>query len=185
MPVRQRRPHRRDNRLELGLPERDHIGVALDDNRTVLFRDCRTREMQSVQNLRLVEQLALRAVDVLGRHLRPREGPVVGLGHESAVSRIHDRHARRKQDGERQDGPDRQSLGDEAAGQCEQGDFGGSIKSQTEHDAHRVHLPASRDEPEERTEEGKDHAAGDQLILEPRGIVLTGPHFAKDAHNPD
>ena len=35
----QRRPHRGDDRLEAGLPQRDHVGVALDDRREVLLCD--------------------------------------------------------------------------------------------------------------------------------------------------
>ena len=42
LPLGERRSHRRDDRLEPRLAQRDHVGVALDDDRAVLLRD-RTR----------------------------------------------------------------------------------------------------------------------------------------------
>ena len=55
----QRRPHRRDDRLEPGLPQRDHVGVPLDDDRPLLLRDRRPRQVEPVEDRRLVEELAL------------------------------------------------------------------------------------------------------------------------------
>ena len=61
----QRGSHRRDDRLEPGLPQRDHVGVPLDDERAILLRDRGAREMQPVEDRGLVEQLALGRVHVL------------------------------------------------------------------------------------------------------------------------
>ena len=65
MMLGQRRSHRRDDRLEPGLPQRDHVGVALDHDRPVLLRDRRPSEVEAVENVALLEQLALGRVDVL------------------------------------------------------------------------------------------------------------------------
>ena len=45
--------------------QRNHVGVALDDDRAVLLRDRRPSEVQPVEDVRLVEELALGRVDVL------------------------------------------------------------------------------------------------------------------------
>ena len=42
--------HRRDDRLEPGLPQRDHVGVPLDDDRPILLRDRRASEVQPVED---------------------------------------------------------------------------------------------------------------------------------------
>ena len=62
---RERRAHRGDDRLEAGLPERDHVGVPLDDDGALLLGDRGAREMEPVEDRRLVEQLALGRVHVL------------------------------------------------------------------------------------------------------------------------
>ena len=59
------RAHRRDDRLDPGLAERDHVRVPLYDDRAVLLRDGRARQMEPVEDVALLEQLALRRVDVL------------------------------------------------------------------------------------------------------------------------
>ena len=47
------------------LPQGDHVRVALDDERPVLLRHRTAREVEPVQDVRLVEELALGRVDVL------------------------------------------------------------------------------------------------------------------------
>ena len=59
------RAHRRDDRLEPRLPQRDHVRVALDHDGAVLLRDRRPREMEAVEHVALLEELALGRVDVL------------------------------------------------------------------------------------------------------------------------
>ena len=63
--LRERRAHRRDDGLDAGLPESDHVGVALDDDRAVLLGDRGPREVEAVEDVPLLEQLALGCVDVL------------------------------------------------------------------------------------------------------------------------
>ena len=71
--LRQRRPHRGDDRLESRLPERDHVGVALHDRSAVLLGDRRPREVEPVQDRALVEEIALGRVHVLpAQRDRPR-----------------------------------------------------------------------------------------------------------------
>ena len=48
-----------------GLPQRDHVGVPLDDDRAVLLRDRRARQVEPVEDASLVEELALGRVHVL------------------------------------------------------------------------------------------------------------------------
>ena len=57
-------PMRGDDRLEPRLPERDHVGVALDDARAVLAGDRRTRLVEPVHDRPFVEELRLGRVDV-------------------------------------------------------------------------------------------------------------------------
>ena len=57
--------HRGDDRLEPRLPQCDHVGVALDHDGAVLLRDRRPGEMEPVEDIALLEQLALGRVDVL------------------------------------------------------------------------------------------------------------------------
>ena len=47
------------------MAERDHVGVSLDDDSAFLLRDRSAREVEPVEDRRLVEELALRRVDVL------------------------------------------------------------------------------------------------------------------------
>ena len=61
----ERRPHRRDDGLDPGLAERDHVRVPLDDDGAVLLRDRRPGEVEAVEDVRLAEELALGRVDVL------------------------------------------------------------------------------------------------------------------------
>ena len=70
----ERRAHRRDDRLEPRLPERDHVGVALDDDRPVLLRDRGPGEVEAVEHAALLEQLALGRVDVLSLAAGRRRG---------------------------------------------------------------------------------------------------------------
>ena len=63
--LRQRGSHRSHDRLEPGLAQGDHVGVALDHDRALLLRDRRAGEIEAVEDRRLVEELTLRRVDVL------------------------------------------------------------------------------------------------------------------------
>ena len=63
----QRRAHRRDDGLEARLPQREHVGVPLDDDRAVLLRDRLARGVEPVEQVALLEELALRRVHVLRR----------------------------------------------------------------------------------------------------------------------
>ena len=63
----QRRPHRGDDRREPRLPQREHVGVSLDDHAAVLLRDRLPRGVEPVEQVALAEQLALARVDVLRR----------------------------------------------------------------------------------------------------------------------
>ena len=65
MMLGQGRAHRRDDGLEPCLAQGDHVGVALDHDGAVLLRDRRPGEVEPVENVALLEQLALRRVDVL------------------------------------------------------------------------------------------------------------------------
>ena len=61
----ERGSHRRDHGLEPRLPQRDHVGVALDHDGAVLLRDRGSREVEAVEDAALLEEVALRRVDVL------------------------------------------------------------------------------------------------------------------------
>ena len=61
----ERGAHARDDRLEPRLPERDHVGVSLDDARAILFRDRGARLVEAVDDGALVEELRLLRVHVL------------------------------------------------------------------------------------------------------------------------
>ena len=63
--LRERRPHRRDDRREARLPEREHVGVPFDDDRAVLLRDRLPRGVEPVQEVALPEEVALGRVHVL------------------------------------------------------------------------------------------------------------------------
>ena len=65
MRLGQRRPHRRDDRSEPGLPQREDVGVSLDDDRAILLRDLRAGSVEAVEEVALAEELALGRVDVL------------------------------------------------------------------------------------------------------------------------
>ena len=65
LPLGERRAHRRDDRLEPGLAQREHVGVALDDDRALLLRDRGARAVEPVEQVALAEELALGRVDVL------------------------------------------------------------------------------------------------------------------------
>ena len=66
VPVGERGAHRRDDRLDPFLAERDHVRVPLDDDGAVLLRDRPAREVEPVEDGALLEAVALRRVDVLG-----------------------------------------------------------------------------------------------------------------------
>jgi hypothetical protein len=63
--VGQRGAHGRDHGLEAGLAQRDHVRVALDDDGAVLLRDRGTRQVQAVEDVALLEEVALGRVHVL------------------------------------------------------------------------------------------------------------------------
>ena len=66
LPLGERGAHRGDDRLEPGLVQREHVGVALDHDRALLLRDRRPRAVEAVEQVALAEELALGRVDVLG-----------------------------------------------------------------------------------------------------------------------
>jgi hypothetical protein len=82
--------HRSDDRLEAGLTKRDHVRVALDDDCSLLLRDRRAREVEAVEDRRLVEELTLGRVDVL-----PAEGVIFTelsrLEADDAAARVGER----------------------------------------------------------------------------------------------
>ena len=61
----ERRAHRRDHGLDPGLAQRQHVRVALDDDRALLLRDRRPCLVEAVEHVALPEELSLRRVDVL------------------------------------------------------------------------------------------------------------------------
>ena len=63
--LRERRPHRRDDGQEPRLPQREHVGVPLDDDRAILLRDRLAAGVEPVEQIALAEEVALRRVDVL------------------------------------------------------------------------------------------------------------------------
>src|SRR5205085_12390290 len=63
--LRQRGSHRRHNRLEAGLAQREDVGIPFDDERPVLACDRRPRAIEPVEEIALPEELALRGVHVL------------------------------------------------------------------------------------------------------------------------
>ena len=65
LPLGKGRAHRGDDRLEPGLVQGEHVGVALDHDRALLLRDRRARAVEAVEQVALAEELALRRVDVL------------------------------------------------------------------------------------------------------------------------
>src|SRR5579864_2331178 len=65
--LRKRRAHRRDDRREAGLPQHEHVGVPLDDDRSVLLCDLLASGVEPVEQVALLEELALRRIDVLRR----------------------------------------------------------------------------------------------------------------------
>src|SRR6266851_5263277 len=64
---RERRSHRRDDRQEPGLSQREHVGVPLDDNGTIVLRDRLPCAVESVEQVALLEEIALRRVHILRR----------------------------------------------------------------------------------------------------------------------
>ena len=61
----ERRTHRRDHRLDAGLPQGEHVRVPLDDDRAPVLGDRVAPGVQPVQERALAEELALGRVDVL------------------------------------------------------------------------------------------------------------------------
>ena len=57
----ERRPHARDDRLEAGLAQRDHVGVPLDDARAILLRDRLARLVEAVDDSPLCGRAPTRA----------------------------------------------------------------------------------------------------------------------------
>ena len=55
----QRRPHRRDHRLETGLPQREHIRVSLDDDSPFLLGDRSAGPVEAVEQAAFTEELTL------------------------------------------------------------------------------------------------------------------------------
>jgi hypothetical protein len=63
--LRERSPHRCDDRLQPGLAKREDVGVPLDHDRALLLRDRRARPVEPVEQVALAEELAFGRVDVL------------------------------------------------------------------------------------------------------------------------
>jgi hypothetical protein len=55
--LRERGSHRRDNGLDSRLPKGEHVRIALDDARALLFRDRSARPVEPVDDLSLLEEL--------------------------------------------------------------------------------------------------------------------------------
>src|SRR5207244_2613122 len=56
---------RGDHWLEAGLPQREHVGIPLDDDGAVLLGDRAPRAVEPVEQVALAEEIPLRRVDVL------------------------------------------------------------------------------------------------------------------------
>ena len=86
----ERRPHAGDDGLEPGLPEGDHVGVALDDARPVRAGDVQAGEVEAVDDVALLEQLGLGGVHVFRlERVVVVESP--GLEAEHAAARVGER----------------------------------------------------------------------------------------------
>ena len=59
LPLGERGAHRGHDGLVAGLPQSEDVGVALDHDRTLLFRDRRSRLVEPVEEVALAEELAL------------------------------------------------------------------------------------------------------------------------------
>ena len=84
------------------------------------------------------------------------EGPAVGAEHEDAVGGIDEAHAGGEENGEDEDGPDRQALRRLRGGNSEQADLGGGVEAQAEEESERIHLPAAVDGADEGAYEAAD-----------------------------
>ena len=96
-----------------------------------------------------------RADDEADRHGQPGDGqvvvdladrveerPAVGQVHEQPVGGVHERHARGEQDRQADDRVPGDVLGGgQPRGRGQQGDLGGGVEAQAEHDPDRVQLP--------------------------------------------
>src|SRR5581483_7705788 len=65
--LRERRPHAGDDGPEAGLPQREHVRVALDDAGPLLLQDRVAGAVEPVDDVALAEELRLGRVDVLPR----------------------------------------------------------------------------------------------------------------------
>src|SRR5262249_8718686 len=79
-----------DDRLEPRLPEREHVGVALDDHGALLLGDRGARAVEAVEQVALAEELALGRVDVL-RAQRVVLAELPGLEPAYAPARVRER----------------------------------------------------------------------------------------------
>ena len=93
----ERRPARRDGRLDPGLVERDHVGVPLNDQTPAGFHDLALRAVERVEHLGLLVDRALGRVQVLrpilGAHLARAErdrvaGEVVDREHHASAETV-------------------------------------------------------------------------------------------------
>ena len=90
LPIGQRSSHRRDDRLEPGLAQRDDVCVALHHGCEVLLADRGLGEVKPVQDGALVEEVALGRVDVLAPQ-RVVLAQLAGLEAHHAAARVGER----------------------------------------------------------------------------------------------
>src|SRR2546425_1122669 len=100
------------------------------------FREYRLRVI--TERLEAMPEL----IDRLYKRLGDGEGPPVGGGKEGAVGVAHERHPRRKEQRQREDGEERHVVGGGAGREREQPDFRGGVEAEPEENAQRIHVPA-------------------------------------------
>src|SRR5437588_11238258 len=105
---------------------------------------------------------------------RVRKGPGIGAGHEGSIGGVHQRHARGKDQRQRDDRVERQVLRGGARRDGQEGDFRRGVESEPEEKTDRVHLPAPGDELEEASEYPGQQAAVDQLVVERVAVRVPG-----------
>ena len=76
-------------------------------------------------------------------------------------------------------------LGGQQRGAAQQGDLGGGVEAQAEHDTHRVQLPLLGDDLHPAAEEPVEEPAVLQLLLQLGFVVLAAAHRPEDARDPD
>ena len=113
------------------------------------------------------------------------KGPVVGEVHEAPVEGVEEAHAGGKENWQGEHGVERKATHHGRSGQDEQGDFAGSVESETEEGAEGIHLPWCVDPPGVAAEESIHQSAAVELALELRVVVLPLSHFPGDPDDGD